>query len=239
MKRWIFRIQNRRLKCHSQREKIRMLGVTYTMAEPGPEKPGVSRKKSKQCLTGLKKNRRQVIYFSPEWEEDETLKSLRGEKYRDWVQGVSCSDKAVKELELSPEQFFEQEIAGRLERAQPGAIACFDDACDFPEGTQDLVRRLITKYMRVGRHRRVGICYCLHRLRHGQWSSQATSSCQNIVCFCRSNKHKIREYLNHEFGIPLAKARELVHKFAQAGRACYLRLHSPQMMLTEGLITLI
>ena len=141
--------------------------------------------------------------------------------------------------ELTPEQFFEQEIKGRLERATPGTIACFDDACDMAEGTQDLVRRLITKYMRVGRHRRVAICYCLHRLRHGQWSTQATSSCQHIVCFPRSNKHKITEYLAHEFGVPMKKARNLVQKFSQAGRACYLRLHTPQMLITEGLATLL
>ena len=104
------------------------------------------------------KKPRKVLYFSPEWNEDKTLKDLRGEKYRDYVTGVDVSDNALTESELSPEQFFNTEIKARLDRAQPGCIAVFDDSADFCDGCQDLVRRLITKYMRVGRHRSVAIC---------------------------------------------------------------------------------
>jgi hypothetical protein len=191
-------------------------------------------------LNRAKKHRRKFLYFSPEWDCDDTLKSLRADKYREYITGIDVSDRSYKEGEYaSPEQFFQQEIQARVDRAQPGTCICFDDSCDFAEGTQDMVRRLITKLLRVGRHSRLGICYCLHRLRHGQWSQQATSSCQHIICFMRSNKHKIRDYLNKEFGVPMTKCRELVHKFSQAGRASYIRLHTPQMLITDQLITLL
>ena len=78
-----------------------------------------------------------------------------------------------------------------------------------------------------------------HRLRHGIWSQQAQSSCRYLTCFPRSNKNKIRDYLNKEIGLTLPESRRAISDFAQHARALTIRLHTPQCLISEKMVRLI
>jgi hypothetical protein len=195
----------------------------------------------KNNLDGPKPDRRHVLWFSAELTIDRTIAPLRdNEKYREWFTGVDISEKAVEDSQYqSPEEFFEKEIRLRIDTAPEGTLVVADDAMDSEPVVAELMRRLMIKLMRVGRHRKVGLIYSLHKLASGQWSSQAYSSCQNIVVFPRSNKNKIRKFLEDEIGMTRKEARRAVKDFGQSGRALIVRLHAPQLLMSEKLIRLL
>ena len=197
-------------------------------------------KKLLTMLDGPKADRRKVIYFSPEWNLDTTIAPLKADKYKEWVTGIDCSDDSIEQSQFNtPEEFFKNEIQTRAKYASRGTILCADDPLDFAEGLQEPMRRLITTLQRVGRHSGVSVIFILHRLRHGIWSQQAQSSCRYLTCFPRSNKNKIRDYLNKEIGLTLPESRRAISDFAQHARALTIRLHTPQCLISEKMVRLI
>ena len=191
-------------------------------------------------LDGPKQDRRKVLYFSPEWDLDKTIAPLRADKYKEWVTGIDCSDESIsKSQHNTPEEFFKNEIQIRAQYANRGTILCADDPVDFAEGLQEPMRKLLTRLQRVGRHTGVSVVFILHRLRHGIWSQQAQSSCRYLTVFPRSNKNKIRDYLNKEIGLSLPESRRAIADFAQHSRALTIRLHTPQCLISSKMVRLI
>ena len=188
-------------------------------------------------LKGPKKDRRQFIIFSAEYNTDKTLAPLKHERYRDYVHGVDCSEGSVRDSQwANADEYFENEISFTVNSAPPSVIL-FDDAMDsaFP----DRMRALINRMLRVGRHQGLNIWVILHNIRSASWSTQAHSSAKYLVLFPRSQKGKLTAYLNRDLGIPLGKARDHVRAFSQAGRSLVVRLHAPELLLGEQLIRLI
>ena len=188
-------------------------------------------------LNGPKNDRRQFIILSAEFNKDKTLAPLKHEKYRDYVVGVDCSETAVRNSQWqNGEEYFENEVSFLVNSAPPSVIL-FDDSMDtaFPE----LLRALINRMLRVGRHQGLNIMVVLHNIRSAAWSTQGHSSAKYLVLFPRSQKGKLVQYLNRDLGIPLNKSRDHVRAFAQAGRSMIVRLHAPECLIGEQLIRLI
>ena len=195
----------------------------------------------KNNLDGPKSEKRHVLWFSAELSTDKTIAPLRdNEKYNEWFTGVDISEHAIEDSQYnSPEDFFDKEVKLRIDTAPEGTLLIADDAQDSHPVVADMMRRLMIKLMRVGRHRKVGLIYSLHKLASGAWSSQAYSSCQNIIVFPRSNKNKVRKFLEDEIGMTRKEARRAVKDFGQSGRAMIVRLHCPQLLMSEKLIRLL
>ena len=190
-----------------------------------------------QNLKGPKKDRRQFIIFSAEYNRDKTLAPLKHEKYREWVHGVDCSETSVRDSQWqNKDEFFANEVEFVVNSAPPSVIL-FDDAtdCAFPQ----LMRNLIVRLLRVGRHQSINVMVILHSIRSASWSTQAHQSCKYLVLFPRSQKGKITQYINRDLGVPLGKARDHVRAFGQTGRTMVVRLHAPELLLGEQLIRLL
>lgn len=193
-----------------------------------------------KCLRNLQgptKDRRQFIYFSAEWNRDKTLEPLRDKKYRQWVDGVDCSEEGMKNSQWeTQEEFFKNEIRLRCEVADPCVIV-FDDSMDMC--CSKYIKPLINRMMRIARHDGINLIVLLHCLRSASWSSQSHQSCRYITVFPRSQKGKIRDYLNTDLGLTLRESRDLVNDFAQTGRAMTLSLHCPQFAMNKKLLRLL
>lgn len=188
-------------------------------------------------LRGPKKDRRQFIILSAEYNKDKTLAPLKHEKFRENIIGIDCSESAVRDSQWqNADEYFQNEIMFTVNSAPP-CVVLFDDAMDmaFP----DQMRGLINRMMRVGRHQGINIMVILHNIRSAAWSTQGHSSAKYLVLFPRSQKGKIVGYLNRDLGIPLNKARDHVRAFSQAGRSMIVRLHAPECLIGGQLIRLI
>jgi len=190
-------------------------------------------------LDGPARDRRFFIYCSAEWTLDKTLSRLKQDKYKHYYRGIDISEEAVKNFEGTPEEFFEQNVLFFTETAPKGSVLICDDAMDTNPIVSELCRKLIIRTMRVGRHRGLGLIYLLHKLKSGSWSSQAYSSAKYIVVFPRSQKNKIRDLLEVDFGIPKKQSRQLVTDFANTGRAMIIHMHSPNYIMNDKLLRLI
>ena len=195
----------------------------------------------KTNLDGPTKDRRKFIYFSAEMSLDKTLAPLRDDdQYREHFVGVDISDSAVNDSQYnSAEEFFNAEVKMRIETAEPGTVCVADDAQDGAVGLQEPMRRMIQRLQRVGRHSRVSLIFLMHKIRSGLWTTQAFSSCRYIVLFPRSQKNKIRDFLEKEIGMLRRDAKRAVKDFGQTSRAMILRMHSPQAILSKKLIRLL
>ena len=189
-------------------------------------------------LNGPEKDRRRFTIISNEWNQDKTLEPLKSETYRNWVHGIDVSETSLSNSEHdTPKQFFEQEVLPYVENASPGQIFFVDDPLDCACPTE--MRRFINRGIRTFRHQNVGIQFVLHSIRSGIWSSTASSNCKYFVVFPRSQRGKVRDYLNQEMGATLREAREHVHDFASTERAMYVRLFSPQCLINRKMIRLL
>ncbi len=191
-------------------------------------------------LKGPKKNRRSFIYCSAELSLDRTLAPVRdNDKFKDYFVGVDISEDAIKESNLTPEEYFEQRVQMRVDTARDGTILIADDYLDSTAACADKMRKMIDRVQRVGRHRKLGLIFILHKLKSGVWSSQAYSSCKYITVFPRSQKNKIRDLLEHDYGLTKKNARRTVSDFAQTGRAMVIHCHCPGYIANDNLIRLI
>ena len=190
-------------------------------------------------LDGPAKDRRNFIYVSNEFNIDKTLSPLKVDKYREYFTGVDISENSIRDSQYDPQAFFENEVKLRIETAPKGSIVVCDDCPDSHPVVADAMRSLIIKLQRVGRHTGVGLMFLLHKLSSGLWSSQAYSSCANIIVFPRSMKNKIRDLMEREMGIPRREAKRHIHDFSQSGRAMRIHMHSPTLLQNEKLIRLL
>jgi hypothetical protein len=191
-------------------------------------------------LKGPKKDRRNFIYCSAELSLDKTLAPVRdNERYKDNFVGVDISEDAIKDSGLTPGEYYDQKIGIRVDTAAPGTILICDDYRDSVPEVAERMRRMIDRTQRVGRHRKLGLIFILHKLKSGMWSSTAYSSCKYIVVFPRSQKNKIRDLLEKDFGFTKREARRTVSDFAQTGRACWIHAHAPNYIANDNLLRLI
>ena len=190
-------------------------------------------------ILGPKKDRRNFIYISNEFHIDKTLAPLKKDKYRDNFQGIDISEMSLTESGKSPQDFFTTEVKVQIDAAPRGTICVCDDCPDAHPVVAELMRSMIIKLQRVGRHSGIGLMFLLHKLSSGLWSSQAYSSCRYIVVFPRSMKNKIRDLFEKEMGITRKEAKRHLHDFSQTGRAMICRMHAPSAFMNEKLIRLL
>jgi len=180
-----------------------------------------------------RKKKRKFIYISPEFEVDETLKKLRNNKrWKNYFRGVDVSDKAFKDAEQgTPGDWWDEVIFPVLDNAEPGSCVILDDAPDSVVYKQ--LQTFLIKYLRTGRHRKVGVVSLQHNVRGGKWTSQSFSSVKNIVLFPRGGgKGKQVEFLNETLGLTRRKATQLCEMFGESGR--WMAIHSWSPVVLYG-----
>ena len=178
-----------------------------------------------------RKKKRKFIYMSPEFAIDKTLQKLRNNKrWMRYFTGIDVSDKAFKESEKgSAQQWWDDVILPKLTDAEEGTTVIMDDNKDSEVWRQS--RHFMTKYMRTGRHRKVGLVSIQHNVRGGQDTAQAYSSVKTIILFPRAGgKGKQVDFLHELTEVTRTRAHDLVEIFAESGRWMAIHAWSPVVL---------
>lgn len=180
-----------------------------------------------------RKKKRSFIYISPEFEIDATLKKLRNNKrWQKHFTGIDVSDKAFRDASQgTPEAWWDEVIWPVIDNATPGTCVVLDDSPDAVVYRQ--LQKFLIKYLRTGRHRKVGVVSLQHSVRGGKWTSQAFSSVKTVVLFPRGGgKGKIIDFLTETVGVTRKKANQLCELFAESGR--WMAIHSWSPVVLYG-----
>jgi len=177
-----------------------------------------------------RKRKRNFIYISPELELDETLAKLKHTKrWAKYFKGIDISDASIKLAEVPPEQFWKEHVETHLLDADPGTTIILDDAPD--SAIHKYLQAFLIKYLRTGRHKKVGIVSIQHNVRGGKWTSQSFSSVKYITLFPRGGgKGKQVDFLNETVGLTRRQAREMVEIFGDSGRHMTIHAWSPSVL---------
>ena len=145
---------------------------------------------------------------------------------------MDVSDDAIEQSEKSTESFWSEDIEPVLLNAEPGTKIILDDAPDTK--IHKYLQKFLIRYLRTGRHKRVGVTSIQHNLRGAQWTSQSFSSVKWITLMVRGGgKGKLVDWLYETLGIGRRRSRELVELFAEEGRTMNLHQWSPPVLFGE------
>jgi len=171
--------------------------------------------------------RRTIIYISPEWEIDKTLKPLKEKRYAMNVIGVDVSEKAVRESSLGVDQYFKTKVVDVFEKHGEKAIIVFDDFMDAASGMETLLRKLYVRGLRTARHKVTSVISLVHSYASGKNTSQALQSVKFACFFPRSSRSRIVMFLRDHLHMSVPEAKEIVERFAKLDRVMIVRMHSP------------
>ena len=189
----------------------------------------------KANLDGKASQRRRFLYLSAEANSDKSLAPLKRAKYRERIEFVDLSEQTLKDLEVSPQEFWDKNVLPKIEGMPTGSVIIGDDYMDSVVPHQ--MRKWTDRALRTYRHRGVGALLLQHSLKNGIFSSQAHNSVKFFLLFPRSAKHKIRDWLQKDIGLSRKEA-DMLDEFAQSGRWMIVNVHTPNFMANDKMVKL-
>jgi hypothetical protein len=196
--------------------------------------------KTRKILTEIeealkRRQKRKFVYVSPELNTDLTLKKILNlKRYEKYFQGVDVSDDAYEEWKLQnqgggADQWWDDEIGPILNNLSPGNFVVLDDAPD--SFAHKHLQTWLIKYLRTGRHKKVGVGSIQHLVRGRKWTSMSFSAVKWVTLFPRGGgKGKQIEWLYENVGVNRKKGRELVDLFSEHGRWMTIHQWSPTVI---------
>ena len=184
-------------------------------------------------------NRRTLIYISPEWEIDKTLKPLKDKRYALNVIGVDVSDKAVRQSGMDVTSYYKTKVDDVFEKHGEKAIIVFDDFMDAAPGLEGLLRRLYIRGLRTARHKVTSVISLVHSYASGKNTSQALQSVKFCVFFPRSQKSRIVSFFRDHLHMSVPEAKEIVERFSKLDRYMIVRMHSPVCIYNSKFLMLV
>ena len=189
-------------------------------------------------LLGPVRFRRNYLWISNEYDIDKTLAVLKKPKFERWFTGIDISDASIENTldSQTADEFFQKNVKFPIMNMPPDSVICVDDAEDSMIYKQ--MFKMINKLLRTGRHSSTGMVYILHRIRSGNYSSQASSSCRYFTIFPRLAKGKVLDFLIDQ-GVAKREAQRHLDDFSHArSRHMTVRLHAPTCLISEEFIRL-
>jgi hypothetical protein len=183
--------------------------------------------------------RRTLIYISPEWEIDRTLKPLKEARYSRNVIGVDVSEKAVRASGMDVASYFKTRVVDVFEKHGEKAIIVFDDFMDAASGMESLLRKLYIRGLRTARHKVTSVVSLVHSYASGKNTSQALQSVKFCVFFPRSQKSRIVTFFRDHLHMSVPEAKEIVDRFAKLDRFMIVRMHSPVAIYNSKYLMLV
>jgi hypothetical protein len=184
-----------------------------------------------QIIEALKRpKKRHFIYVSPELTHDTTLKKLlNNSRWTNYFQGVDVSDEAIAESEKSVDAYWVENVEPILLNAKEGTRIILDDSQDSK--LHKHLQRFLIRYLRTGRHKKVGVTSITHSIKGGKFTSQSFSSCKWVTLFVRgAGRGKIVEWLYDSLGIGRKRAHQLVELFSEFGRTLSIHQWAPGIL---------
>jgi len=171
--------------------------------------------------------RRTLLYVSPEWEIDKTLRKLKAKRFAFNVIGIDVSEKALRESGMDATAYYKTKVEEIVDKHGEHAIIVYDDFMDAAPGMEHLLRRLYVRGLRTARHKVTSVVSLVHSYASGKNTSQALQSVKFAVFFPRSSKSRIVMFLRDHLQVPPKEGKELVERFAKLDRYMIIRMHSP------------
>ena len=171
--------------------------------------------------------RRTILYISPEWELDKTLKPLKEKRYAANVIGIDVSETAVRKSGLGVDGYFKQNVLDIFDKHDEKAIIVFDDFMDAAAGMEVPLRKLYVRGLRTARHKVTSVISLVHSYASGKNTSQALQSVKFLTFFPRSQKSRIVSFFRDHLHMSVPEAKEIIERFAKLDRYMIVRMHSP------------
>ena len=184
-------------------------------------------------------NRRTLIYISPEWGIDRTVKPLKDKRFAFNVIGIDVSEQEVRKSGLDTASYYKTKIEDVVEKHGEKAIIVFDDFMDAATGLAPLLRRLYIRGLRTARHKVTSVVSLVHSYASGRNTSQAIQSVKFAVFFPRSQASRIVMYMRDHLHLSMPEAKELVARFAKLDRWMIIRMHSPVALYNSKYLLLL
>jgi hypothetical protein len=176
-------------------------------------------------------NRRTLIYVSPEWEIDKTLKPLKDKRYALNVIGVDVSEKALRESGMDVVSYYKTKVEDVFEKHGEKAIIVYDDFMDSAPGMEHLLR--------TARHKVTSVISLVHSYASGKNTSQALQSVKFCVFFPRSQRSRIVTFFRDHLHMSVPEAKEIVERFSKLDRFMIVRMHSPVAIYNSKFLMLV
>ena len=183
--------------------------------------------------------RRTIIWCSPEWEIDKTLKPLKDTKYSFNVIGVDIGEEALRKSGKDAASYYQERIKKPIEEHGEKAIIILDDFVDAAAGLYPYLRKIYLSSLRTARHKVTSVISLQHTYSGGKNTSQAIQSNKFIVFFPRSQQNRCIMFMRDHLMMQTAEAKELVQRFAKLDRWMIIRLHSPAAIYNSKYLLLL
>jgi len=183
--------------------------------------------------------RRTVIWCSPEWEIDKTIKVLKDKRFAFNVIGIDISEGELRKTGMDAASFYKTRIDDIIEKQGDHALIVLDD---FPDGAKALVpflRKAYNTMLRTARHRVTSVISLQHTYAGNRNTSQALQSNKFIVFFPRSQQNRLTMFLRDHLMLRVPEAKELVQRFAKLDRYVVIQMHSPVCMFNSKYLILL
>ena len=182
--------------------------------------------------------RKTVIWASPEWDIDKTLKPLKDKRFSFSVLGIDVSETALRKSGLDAASYYQTKVNEVLEHGE-NAIVVLDDFMDAASNLTNLLRKAYNTMLRTARHRNTTVISLVHSYASGKNTSQALQSNKFTVWFPRSQQSRMIMFMRDHLMMNANEAKELVQRFAKLDRWCVIRMHSPVAMYNSKYLLLL
>ena len=183
--------------------------------------------------------RRTVIWVSPEWDIDKSLKPLKDKRFAFNVIGVNVSQQELKKTGMDSASYFHTKIDELIEKHGDHAIVVLDDFMDAASGLTPLLRNMYNNLLRTARHKVTSVVSLVHSYASGKYTSTAIQSNKFLVFFPRSQKNRLVMFMRDHLHMSVPEAKELVQRFAKLDRYVVIRMHSPVAMYNSKYLLLL
>ena len=184
-------------------------------------------------------SRRTVIWCSPEWEIDKTLKPLKQTRYSFNVMGVDIGQDALEKSGKDAASYYNEKIKRVIDEHGEKAIIVLDDFVDAAPALYPYMRKIYLNALRTARHKVTSVISLQHTYSGGKNTSQAIQSNKFIVFFPRSQRNRCVMFCRDHLMMNTAEAKEIVSRFAKLDRWMIIRLHSPAAIYNSKYLMLL
>ena len=183
--------------------------------------------------------RRTIIWASPEWEIDKTLKPLKDKRFAFNVIGIDVSEQELRKSGMDSASFYKTKIDDVIENHGNHALIILDDIMDAARSLVPFLRKAYNTMLRTARHRVTSVISLVHSYASGKNTSQALQSNKFVVFFPRSQQNCMIMFCRDHLMMQVPEAKELVHRFAKLDRYVVIQLHSPVSMFNSKYLLLL
>ena len=216
-------------------------GGTFTLV--GNSGAGKTRWVVDLCLRYLRATkphaRRTIIWVSPEWEIDKTIKPLKDKRLAFNVIGIDVSEQELRKTGMDSASFYKTKIDDLIEKHGEHALIVLDDFMDAAQSLVPFLRRAYNTMLRTARHRVTSVISLVHSYASGKATSQALQSNKFVVFFPRSQQNRLIMFMRDHLMMQVPEAKELVSRFAKLDRYVVIQLHSPVCMFNSKYLLLL